>query len=108
MFSGEAFNASFVKLPFANSNEQLSLYVFMPLEKTPTALDDFLYDLKMLKNFNEVFEIDTKDEISVELPRFTAESRFRHALNFGHVSLLVINTKCVCFVFNLNGECNKY
>lgn len=67
-------NAAFLELPFQDANQAISMFIYLPYENTPTAVDDVL-DKFTAETFDRLSD-GMNGKVDVEIPKITLKGEY--------------------------------
>ncbi|XP_055307140.1 serine protease inhibitor 88Ea-like [Sitodiplosis mosellana] len=68
-------NAAYLEMPYQGEDQAITMYVYLPLENTPNAVDD-LVDTMTMETIQEAFRGEIPQEVDVQFPKMALEGNY--------------------------------
>lgn len=71
----EELNVAYLEMPYSVEDSAISMIVYLPIEKTPTALDDVLSKFTV-ETIHEALTAGSIQEVDVEFPKISLDGSY--------------------------------
>lgn len=68
-------NVAFLELPYSVEDSAISMFVYLPIENTPTAVDELLSKFSV-KTIHEALTAGSVQEVDVEFPKISLDGSY--------------------------------
>lgn len=68
-------NAAYLEMPYDGEDQSITMYVYLPLENTPTAVDD-LVEKMTTKTIRRALKGTMPQQIDVQFPKISLEGNY--------------------------------